>query len=253
MKDLENKINDLTAKIENLRKKTQSSTKISSIVYIVLVIFVFAYTSTIMSLVKKKATADSISAQLRLIIDRDLLTDANRKWVLDTCKERSPDVADALVEMAHNQIIPTLEIHLKQLVDQQVDSIIVRLDRDVLPELTKVVKEHANDLKTHADDITDEAVAQELAKILAKEFDREMGNFINDKVKHRMNLLREELDRISEKPYSQLTLKEAAERRMIVNWVFLMEHHEAPQNIFGEMIKGVNGAYEGFMQDLQLQ
>lgn len=253
MKDLEIKINTLSEKIEEMRRKNQSSTKIASIVYIVLVIFVFAYTSTIMSLLKEKTTADSISAQLRLIIDRDLLTDQNREWVLKTCKEQSPAVAESLVEMAHNQIIPTLEIKIKQILDQQVDAIVARLEKDILPELTKVVKEHANDLKAHADDITDEAIANELAKILAQDFDREMGNFINDKVKYRMNVLREELDQISSKPYSQLNQKEAAERRMIVNWVFLMEHHEAPQNVFGEFLKSANDAYESFMADLQLK
>ena len=253
MKDIENKIDSLTKKIEEMRDKSQSSTKIASIVYIVLVIFVFAYTSTIMSLVKEKATADSISAQLRLIIDRDLLTDANRQWVKDKCNEQSPVIAESLVQLAHNQIIPTIEIQLKQLIDTQVDSIIARLEKDVFPEVSKVVQEHAQDLRSHADDITDENIANELAKILANEFDREMGKFINDKLKYRINALRQELDKISSKPYSELTKKEAAERLMIVNWVFLMEHHESPRNLLGEMLKGINDTYQGFLKDLQLK
>jgi hypothetical protein len=253
MKDIETNISNLTEKIEEMRKKSHASTKIASIVYIVLVIFVFAYTSVIMSLVKKKATASNISAQLRLIIDRDLLTEKNRQWVLDTCNEQSPVVAEALVEMTHNQIIPSIEVKLKHLIDTQIDSIIARLEKDVLPELTTVVKDHARDLKGHADDITDEAIAQELAKILTVEFDLEMEKFINDKLKHRIHVFREELDKISSKPYAQLTKKEAAERRLIVNWVFLMEHHESPSNVVGEMLKGINSTYQGFLEDLHLK
>jgi len=253
MKNMETKISNLTEKIEEMRKKSKSNTKIASIVYIVLVIFVFAYTSIIMSLVKKKATADSISAQLRLLIDESLLTKSNHQWIKDKCKEQTPVVAEALVQMAHNRIIPTIETKIKRLIDRQTDSIITRLEEDIFPNLNNVVKAHAKELEVHANDITDKAIANELSVILTKELDREMGKFINDKLTDRIHAFRSELDKISSQPYSTLTKKEAAERLMIVNWVFLMEHHEAPENVIAEMLKDINSTYEGFLKDLHLK
>ena len=216
MSELETKFNGLTEKIALARKKTENSTRISAIVYIVLVLFVFGYTSVILNLLKQKATPDSISAQIRLMIDRDLLTDENRKYVTDSCREQTPVIADALVKLVQDQIMPNVETSVKKLIDAQVDSMIARLEKDVYPEISKVIKEHSEELQQHKD-ITDEQVANELAKILAKDLDREMGEFINDKLKWRMEKLAKELDEISSKPYSSLTCKEAAERRLIVN------------------------------------
>lgn len=252
MKDIEVKINSLADKISDMRKKTETSTKFAAIVYIVLVIFVFAYTSTIMHLFKKKATADSISAQIRMTLEEKVFTAENRQALLKKCKAKTPEVAEALVKLTHEELIPNLEGRVKHLIDKQVDDIIVRLEKDVFPELNKVVKEHAEELKKHSD-VTDKQVATELAKILAKDCGKEMEKFINDKLRYRMTKLRKELDRVSSIPYKELTAREAAERRMIVNWVFLMEHHESPANVLGDVIKEVNATYERILQDLQLK
>lgn len=252
MKDLEMKINDLADKIAEMKKKTESSTRIAAIVYVVLVIFVFIYTSTIMSMLKQKATADSISAQLRITLEERVLTAENRQKLLDKCREKTPEVADALVQMTHDEIIPGLKDQIKNLLDKQVDGIIVRLEKDVYPEINKIIKAHAEELKKHSD-LTDEQVAKEIAGILAKDCDREMSKFINDKLRYRMGKLKEELDKVSSKPYKSLTAKEAAERRLLVNWVFLMEHHEAPSNVLGDVIKEVNATYEKVLTDFKLK
>jgi len=251
MKDLELKINSLATKIEDLRAKSNKSTRIATIVYIVLVVFVFGYTAVIMNMLKKKATADSISAIAKVKINDSLLTDGNRQWVLDYCKEQTPLIADGLVTLTHDQLIPSIKVKIKNQLDGQIDGIIARLEKDVYPELNKVLSEHVEELKKHSD-LTDEKVASELAKLLAKDLDKEMGKFINDKLKSRMDILSKELDRISSKKYSELTAKEAAERRMIVNWVFLMEHHESPANVFGEVLQGVNATYSELLKNFDL-
>ena len=251
MKDLELKVNSLATKIEDLRAKGDKSTRIATIVYIVLVIFVFGYTTAIMSMLKKKATADSISAIAKVKINDSLLTEGNRQWVLDYCKEQTPLIANGLVMLTHDQIIPSIKMKIKDQLDKQVDGIIVRLEKDVYPELNKVLSEHVNELKKHSD-LTDKKVAAELAKLLAKDLDTEMGKFINDKLKSRMDALSLELNRISSKKYSELTAKEAAERRLIVNWVFLMEHHESPANVLGEVLQGVNATYSDLLKNFEL-
>lgn len=251
MKDLELKINSLATKIEDLRAKGDKSTRIATIVYIVLVVFVFGYTTVIMNELKKRATADSISARARIMIEQGVLTEGNRQWVLDYCKEQTPLIADGLVMLTHDQIIPSIKVKIKNQIDGQIDGIIARLEKDVYPELNKVLSEHVEELKKHSD-LTDKKVASELAKLLAKDLDKEMGQFINDKLKSRMDKLSQELDRISSKKYSELTEKEAAERRLIVNWVFLMEHHESPANILGEVLQGVNATYSDLLKNFDL-
>ena len=251
MKDLELKINSLATKIEDLRAKSNKSTRIATIVYIVLVVFVFGYTAIIMNMLKEKATADSISAIAKVKINDSLLTDGNRQWVLDYCKEQTPLIADGLVTLTHDQLIPSIKVKIKNQLDGQIDGIIARLEKDVYPELNKVLSEHVDELKKHSD-LTDKKVASELAKLLAKDLDKEMGKFINDKLKSRMDILSKELDGISSKKYSELTAKEAAERRMIVNWVFLMEHHESPANVFGEVLQGVNATYSELLKNFDL-
>ncbi len=251
-RDIEKQIDALSGKICELRRKTEKSARWASIIYVLLVVFVFVYTAVIMSLLKSKATPDNVSAKIRIVIDRDLLTDANRQWVLSTCKKYAPDVAESLVRMTHEKIIPTMREHAKKLIDVQVDYIIEHFEKDVYPEVSRVVKEHAQALRKHSD-IADEEVANELAKILASEFDREMGKYINDNLKKRIASLQGQFETIAAKPYDKLTLKEAAERRLIVNWVFLLEHHEAPEDILGGMLKEMNATYEEALKQLNLK
>jgi hypothetical protein len=251
MRDLENKFKQLSQKIEKMQQQSLSSTKTTMVGYIIVIIFVFAYTSFLMQWIKKEVTADNLSAQMKIMVEGNILTDANREKMVTYCQNQAPVWADGLVQMTHDQLIPMMKLKVKSIVDNTTDNGISILKRDLFPEIKRLMEANANDLSKHKD-ITDPYIAKEIAKILADESEREMNTFINDKVKKRINNLREQLDKMSATPYSKLTRKEAAERRLIVNWVYLMEHDEAPSDMFGEFMKSINATYEGLMKNFTI-
>jgi hypothetical protein len=119
----------------------------------------------------------------------------------------------------------------------------------MIPVINTFMERHAEELNKHSD-VTDERVANELAKIMVDDIGKELDSFMNDKVKWRIGKLRAELDRISRKPYNELTKKEAAERRLIVNWVYLMEREEDLPGIAGALLQSFGDTYKSFFSDL---
>lgn len=251
MKDMETEFDVLSQKIEKMQKQASSSAKLTAAGYLLVVIFVFAYTIILMKWIKTEVTANNLSAQMKVMINDSVLTDQNREKVVTYCRSQAPVWAEGLVQMTHDQLIPMMKTKVKSIIDNTTDSGIKVFKRDLFPEIKKLVKANAAELQKHKD-LTDPEIAKEIAKILADESEREMNVFINDKVKNRINDLRNRLDAMSSMPYDTMNKKQAAERRLIVNWVYLMEHDEAPADIFGEFMNSLNGTYHGIMKDLNL-
>lgn len=251
MREMESQFDALSQKIKKMQKKASGSTKMMAIGYLLVVGFVFIYTVALMAWIRKEVTADSLSAQMRKMVDERVLTDVNREKMVTYCRGKAPVWADQLVQVTHDQLIPMAKLKVKSMIDKTTDSGITVLKHDFFPRVKELMEVNAEELNKHKD-ISDQSVANEIAKILADEADREMDLVINDKVKSRIAHLRTQLDEMAATPYKDLTRHQAAKRRLIINWVFLMEHHEAPADIFGELLKGINGTYEGVLSDLEI-
>lgn len=161
-------------------------------------------------------------------------------------------IADSIALATHQKIIPAAKTKIKSILSEQADHIAEIIRKEMGPEILKFVEEHAAEFQKHSD-VADEHIAVELAKVLSADIEKEMDAFINEKVKRRISALRTELDTIAAKPYAKLTKKQAAERRLIVNWVFLMEHGEAHSDVFGSFLQSLGDTYKGFMSDMNLQ
>ena len=122
----------------------------------------------------------------------------------------------------------------------------------MLPEIKRFVVEHSDEFKQHSD-IADERIANELAKALAAEVTKDLKSLAGGKMERGVANLKRQLDAIASKPYAKLTKKEAAERRLIVNWVYLMEHGEAPSNVAGAFLDSFKNTYNSVMSDLKLE
>ena len=251
MREMEPQLDVLFQKIQKMQVQASKSTKMTAIGYLIVVIFVFIYTTGLMSWINKEVTANSLSAQMRNMVDKSVLTDANREKLVKYCKKQAPVWADKLVQITHDQVIPVAKSKVISIIDNATNSGIAVLKHDFSPKVAELIKANAESLNKHKD-ISDQSVANEVAKILADEAEREMDVFIDSKVKYRIAHLRSQLNELAAIPYKDLTRKQAAKRRLIVNWVFLMEHHEEPANVFRELLQGINGAYKGVLNDFDM-
>ena len=252
MNELENKLSEIAERLEKTRAKTRFATNLTLFAYIALVAFVFAYTSFLLTWMKNEVSADKISAQMRLQLEKNLLTDEKRQKILAYCRGKIPVLADSLALSIHQRLMPAAKTKIIGMLDKQADVLAAKLKKDLLPEIKKFVADHADEFKKHSD-IADERIANELAKALAAEVTKDINGVAGGKMERGVVNLKRQLDSIASKPYAKLTKKEAAERRLIVNWVYLMEHGEAPSNVAGAFLESFKNTYDSVLSDLKLE
>ena len=227
---------ELLAKVEHLsrvmqekKSKAVSTTKMYAIVYGVIVLFVFGYTSVIFAKLKEYSTPDNISALVKNKI-KDSLPGLNRALV-SQAKASAPIIAERAVA-AVNEAIPRMEDIVKNIIDENARKIILQIKGDIFPKFNKILKDNAKAINDSADALTDENTAKEIAKNLVKEIEREIDyNIIGDEFYKKLDSFRGELEKIATKPANKLTMKEAAERKIIVNWLYLIKNGESLQSI----------------------
>jgi len=232
---------ELIAKVDHLSKVMQerktsaiSSTKLYAIIYGVIVLFVFGYTSIIFAKIKEYSTPDNISALVKNKI-KDSLPGLNQT-LISQAKKNAPIIAEKAVD-AVNESIPKIETLVKNIIDQNAKHIILQIKGDMFPKFHKILKDNAKAINDSADALTDEKTAREIAKTLVKEIEREIDyNVVGDEFYKKLDSFRAELEKIATKPVSQLTMKEAAERKIIVNWIYLIKNGETLQSVTSTIV-----------------
>lgn len=223
------KVDHLSKVIQEKKNKAVNTTKMYAIVYGVIVLFVFGYTSIILAKLKEYSTPDNISALVKNKI-KDSLPGLNQA-LLSQAKKNAPAIAEKAVE-AVNESIPKIEDLVKNVIDENAKRVILQIKGEMFPKFIKIMKENAKAINDSADALTDENTANEIAKTFVKEIEREIDyNIIGDEFYRKFDSFRAELEKIAVKPADKLTMKEAAERRIIVNWLYLVKNGESLQSI----------------------
>jgi hypothetical protein len=250
--ELQKKIAQISESITTLRKKNIFAARMTIVVYLLLVLFVFFYTAFLMKWIERSVTPNNLSAYSRNMLENKMLTEENSQKILEMCHSHIPGVADMLVRITNERVIPGARVKIKQVMNQQLDKIIKHLEEKILPNLHLVIDENVKSLKKHSD-LLDKNVGAEVSKVLVASIDKELDSIINHKVERRIQLLADELAKIAAKPVGQLTAKEAAERRIIIFWIFLLENDEiSSASVFHDLIQQGNAAYQSFFRDLKV-
>jgi len=214
-------LENLTKAVREKKNKAENTTRLYAIIYGILVIFVIAYTSIIFAKIKEYATPDAVSAIVKNKI-KDSLPGLD-KALLDKARKNAPFIADKAVE-AVNDVIPKAEDMIKDVINQNTKLLIAQIKTDIFPQFLKVLRDNEKPISESAKAISDEYVAKELAKTLADDIKREIdNNVICYELFQKLSSVTNELDKIVRKPANELTAKEAAERKIIVNWIFLVK------------------------------
>lgn len=223
------KVDHLAKVIQEKKNKAIGTTKMYAIIYGVIVLFVFGYTSIIFAKIKEYSTPDNISALVKNKI-KESLPNLNQTLVAQA-KKNAPIIAERAVE-AVNESIPKIEDLVKNIIDDNARKIILQIKGDMFPKFHKILKDNAKAINDSADALTDEKTAKEIAKTLVKEIEREIDyNIIGDEFYKKLDSFRVELEKVATKPANQLTMKEAAERKIIVSWIYLIKNGESLQSV----------------------
>jgi hypothetical protein len=241
MSELKNKVDTLAGQVDSIRSKTVSVTRITAVVYCVLVVFVIGYTSFIMGKINELVTPEIVSTHLRMTLEDQL--PSLRADLVKASKDMSPQLADYLVNSS-KAMIPSVEDKLKNIIDLQVNNLTTSIKSDIQPVLVTIIDDNAKEINFTADTLKDEAAANQLARALVDEIEIEIEKAIGGEFRKRIALLDADLDAIANKPLSMMTRREAAERKLIASWVFLLQHSKSEQNILSGVMENIASYFD---------
>lgn len=245
MNSIEAKIDALSKQIEEKRNKAVRMAKITAIVYAIIVIFVFGYTTFLMSWIQKATTVDNVSAYMQDTL-RGMIPQFHQQ-ILKYSKEQIPVLSDKIINLIHENI-PAIEDMAKNAVSDSVGKLITEIKDQVFPQFIEVIRANSKEIGEYAEVLTDETATAELAKMIVSEMEKNIDyNIIKDEFYQQFNTLKKQLDELAEKPVSEMTKKELAERNALVNWMFMMKHGESFQSVLSILIRDFSYSLESFM------
>ncbi len=245
MNPIELKIEALIKQLDQRKEKAVSSARINAVVYGILVIFVFGYTTYIYHMIQKVATPDSISAMIRSQIS-SAIPDVHKK-LMKYAEEQTPVMTEKIIQMAHDKI-PEVEKKIQDTIDEQTTSFIKEIKKDLFPEFMDILKGHAKEIGENAKILTDEVAAQELVNTITKELDDKINyEIVGDEFFGKFHEVRKELDNLATKPLKDMTRKELAERNAIVNWYYLIHNGESLNSVLGSYVSNIGLTFQSIM------
>lgn len=235
MNDIKAKLDALSQRLEKAGSKYSTGNKIISVAYVVVILIVIAYTTIITAKLREYATpknvAQDISAQviaslpkMQFAIEREI-------------RQNLPMWTDRMMEQIY-EYIPRCEKMVIDAIDTQADTLIAQAKMNYLPEITAYFKTNIKESLKNADILKDETLAKSMAHGMIEDIEAEMDRIINREFFSRLDALHQELVSITRKPKAQLTLREDAERRALLNSVFLVYYADYSKSILARNLLG---------------
>jgi hypothetical protein len=244
MSNLNEKITSLTEEISVLEKKTKNWKNITLAVYIVVVLFVFIYTTVIFGLIKAHLSADNISATGKNLISTKL--EELRPQVINYAKENIPVLADYAVDTIKTDIIPSLENQIFLTLDIHSAKLIEVLTKEVLPQLRKSVDEQVKIAIKNENILKDKDAGKEIAHLIVNQANIEMNKLFDHKFAKAVFDLKQRLKVLATKKDSEITQKELSQRKVIVAWLYMVNNDKTPDKIVMDLFNDISIGYKNF-------
>ncbi len=221
------KVSDRIASLENLIQereiKLNKKIKNSVIIYIVLVICVGIYTTVVGSKIKELTTIENMFEVARGTIAGHVTTLRNEG--INKIKGNSDQWAATMVNQGID-VIPQLEKPILMVFDDLNDYVIQHVENVLVPAFTDAIRDNAADLKDRYNEFKDDEKMQGLSLIFVEIFENEMDKYINDKFISEVFDLQFKLNSLASSNL-ELTKREIAQRKIIINWLYLVDNTKA--------------------------
>ncbi|HOK03974.1 MAG TPA: hypothetical protein P5105_03625 [Victivallales bacterium] len=245
-----NKLENLVKQANDQKNKVCASTKVLSIIYVLLALFVIVYTTFLSVQIRRAVKNDSVSAIIKNIVTDQL--NNIPAMIDDFVNTQAEPLADTAIAAIYDQL-PTIESTAKNLIKEHSSTLVSQIKSDLFPQFHAIIRENANEIKLAAEALSDEEATKELAKILVKRIAEEIDyshGLIVSEAQSKVDEINRHFVEILKKPESELTNKEASQRRLITRWLFLIDREQGLDKIFRTIINRTGYSWEYFMQEL---
>jgi hypothetical protein len=231
-------INERIEKLEQLVKaentRLSRSVIINSVVYVLLVVFVFGYTTFTISFIKEAASPKTVAVMVTEKVKAQI--PSVKKYIKEKADKQSPEIADQVVKYIHG-LIPQMEEAAKTQIDVLTDALIERIKNEYMPKLIDHFKATLDKAQANSDVVKDKDVAKHLSNLLVDELDGELSNIINNELMNKIDYLKQEVYKLASKPKAELTNREYAEKKFLLTWIYLVKNGDTSGSSFVESLQ----------------
>lgn len=241
MNALDAKISSLGKTLRKEHEKTVTSVKIVALVYGLLAIFVFAYTSYVLVKIKELATPATVAAMAGDYAKEKI--PVIKQQLASHVDANAADWAGKIVAQGH-KFIPEAGNMAKKQIDSITDTLLQELKTKHLPALKEYLKKNVDEaLSRSADLVNDDKLAKAYAVLLVEELDSELEHIMDTKVYSQIERLHTDIETLINKPKSKLTKREDAEKRILMYWSYLANHRDMGESIFDNKLQKLSEAF----------
>ncbi len=242
------RVQALEKMIETQEKRIRRGMKMVAWIYAVLIIIVLAYTTYvykfITDVVEEQTTEDQVTAYTRSWCITEL--PKHRKTALKKLREESDLWAKDLVTAVIN-MIPVLEDRLKVHADMAIASMMVELNKEVLPAFEKQLEADAMTVKQSWNDLGNEAFTKTISELYFETMAKELDFYLDQHFVKDLEEFQAELRNITAEG-KPVTKKQDAQRRVLVSWAALSKGGDSGKSeVFAELLKRVENEMSQFL------
>jgi hypothetical protein len=210
--------------IETERARTERSLKIVGLAYLILIPLVIWDVNRVLTQIRNAGDPDNV-AGLAVSQVRNRMPELKQQLVQDI-QTQAPQIAAQITASAH-KAIPALGDLARRNIGLTVDGIMQAMNEKHVPVVIAHIKRSLGDLpRNTAQAAADPRVAQQIVDLTVDAFDRELGGVLNTTLLGELALLKGQIDQLAALPAGSLTPRQRAEKAVLVNSLYLVNHSE---------------------------
>lgn len=215
---IQKKIEELTISVEERSRRYRRGMILTGIIYAVLVVFVFGYTSYIYRQITELTTPENLSQFAVNSIRAQFPT-----FREGAKKQMQPAAAAVAREVVSGGLgmIPNAGAYACAAIDEQVDSLLDDFEKKDMPIVESALDQALTEVLAGEVSKDPGALSQAISKKVSAKIGEELDKIINGDFYTSVGSLRTDLDKLRTKNPKTLTSRDAAERRFIFCWLRL--------------------------------
>jgi len=242
------RVQALEKMIETQEKRIGRGMKMVAWIYAILIIIVLAYTTYvykfITKVVKEQTTEEQVVAYARSWCAIEL--PKHRETAVKKLREQSDMWSKDLVAAVIN-MIPALEDRLKDHTDMAIASMMVEINKKVMPAFKKQLEADAMTVKQSWDDLGNEAFTKTISEMYFETMAKELDIYWDQHFVKDLEEFQTKLRNITAEGKA-VTKKQDAQRRVLVSWAALSKGGDSGKSeVFAALLERVENEMSQFL------
>lgn len=215
---IQKKIEELTISVEQRSIRYRRSMILTGIIYGILVVFVFGYTSYIYRQITELSTPENLS-QFMVNSVR-----AQFPSVREGAKKQMQPLASAIAREVVSGglgMIPSAGAYARAVIDEQIDAVLDEFEKKDMPVIEAALDQAVTEVLAKNEIKDSDALSQAITKRVSAKIGEELDKIVNGEFYASVGKLETDLDKLRTKEAKSLTSRDFAERQFIFCWLRL--------------------------------